>query len=686
MRRLALLIFALSLFAVPATASAATAGGLKQLGGSAGCIVDESPAPAGCVDVRGMTNIGKIAISPSGSNVYVPSRGRGAIAVFTRAANGSLTQKTGALGCYTSDSTVASQDNCTLVGAGLAEVAAVAVSPDGQRVYAGGNNGGAPVVFSRGSGGDLTYIGQGPGLGGSIISIAVSPDNQSVYTSHTVPPPGSANPGGLVGVYKFSSTGSGITFRQCWSSPATAYGCAFTATNGMVDDPGDLVVTPDNKQLILANGERVSPSFSSGSVVGFTRTTTGANQGDLTGPTSTSCVSGSMTNCQTRTQVFYGRGLALANGGKEIWFAGYYGVFRINRNPATNAFTPVAASSSCLSNEGNGFSCRSTGTSSSRVFVNRDIAVPPDGQNVYFGSENGTASTLYSASRGGDGSISALADPFRCLSLDGGDPCSTAIRGGTPIESIISSPTGRNIYVAGDARLLSFTRDRAPICQNVSANTANNTSVSIALSCSDPDGDPVTYQKVTDPAKGSVGSIQGNRISYGPQLGTSGPDSFQYRARTTGALSDPATVTVNVAAPTGGGGGGGGGTPTTVVPSTTSINSLAFPKFTKLLALKAKNLQAGTTVLVTCKTKQKKKQRKGCPYKKKRFTTTGARAKLDLRKPFKKKKIPVGTKITITITAPGFLGKRITYTTRKGKLPKSKVQCLSASGRAGNCA
>ena len=123
-----------------------------------------------------------------------------------------------------------------------------------------------------------------------------------------------------------------------------------------------------------------------------------------------------------------------------------------------------------------------------------------------------------------------------------------------------------------------------------------------------------------------------------------------------------------------------------MVPSTTSINSLAFAKFTKLVNLSVKNLQAGSTVVVTCKTKKKKQQKKGCAYKSKRFTTSGARAKLNLRKPFAKKKIPVGTKITITITAPGFLGKKITYTIRARKLPKSRVQCLSASGRAGSCA
>ena len=183
-------------------------------------------------------------------------------------------------------------------------------------------------------------------------------------------------------------------------------------------------------------------------------------------------------------------------------------------------------------------------------------------------------------------------------------------------------------------------------------------------------------------------------MSYGPQPGTSGVDSFQYRARAGGVASDPATASVNVTAPppvvtppgnTNPPGGGGGGTLTTL-SSTTSINSLGFRKFTKLLNLSVKNLPAGATVRVTCKTKKKKKQKRGCAYKSKRFTTSGARAKLNLRRPFAKKRLPVGTKITITITAPGFLGKQIQYTVRAGKIPKSRVRCLSATGKAGSCA
>jgi hypothetical protein len=188
---------------------------------------------------------------------------------------------------------------------------------------------------------------------------------------------------------------------------------------------------------------------------------------------------------------------------------------------------------------------------------------------------------------------------------------------------------------------------------------------------------------------GDGGTAGGNSVAHA----FGGPGTFSVRATATDAVGNSRSDTRSVQItnpppppPPGGGGGGGGPQPLTVLPSTASINSLGFKKYTKLLTLSVKNLPAGATVRVTCKTKRKKQQKKGCAYKSKRFTTSGARARLNLRKPFAKKRIPVGTKITITITAPGFLGKQVQYTTRKGKIPKVRVRCLSASGKAGSCA
>jgi hypothetical protein len=76
------------------------------------------------------------------------------------------------------------------------------------------------------------------------------------------------------------------------------------------------------------------------------------------------------------------------------------------------------------------------------------------------------------------------------------------------------------------------------------------------------------------------------------------------------------------------------------------------------------NVPAQARVRVTC-------TKRGC--KAKTYKTTKAKRRLNLIKPFRKRRLKVGTKVRITITAPGFIGKRITYTIRKRKLPLSKL-------------
>jgi hypothetical protein len=678
LRAAALLTFLIALFAIPATAGAATGGGLKQLSGGAGCIVDEASTPSGCTNVRGMTDVGDMAVSPDGKTAYVPSRGRGALAVFSRGANGSLTQKPGALGCYTSDSTVATADNCTLVGAGLASVFAVAVSHDGKHVYAGGN--GFPVHFLRNSSGDLTYVGTGLSIGGQITNITVSPDDKSVYTSNL------NQPGGLIGVYQTVAGGSGLNYRECIASTSTGYGCVLVS-NGYVDEPGDLLVTPDNKELILANGENTGTDYSSGSVVGFPRTTSGASVGDLATPTTASCINGSsLAGCQSRSGEFYQRGLSTISN-TEIYVAGYYGIFRIKRNASTNALSPVTDAGGCASYDGSGFTCGILNSNSGRVFNHRDVVVTGDGKNVYSDNDNGTASTILSFSRASNGTVAAIPAPLRCLRIDAGSGCSSTLRGGSATNNLVAF--GSNVYAAGGNRLFAFVRDRAPVCQNVGASTTNNSAVTVTMSCSDPDGDAITYQKVSDPARGTLAGIQGNHVSYGPQPGTTGTDSFRYRAVAAGVPSDPATAFVNVSnpppPPPSGGGGGGGPAPLTVIGTTVTNNWLAFPKYTKATSLSVNNLPAGSRVLTQCKTKKKKQQKKGCPYKSRSVTTTFPRAKLNLVKPFKKKKLPVGTTVTITTTAPGFIGKRFRYTIRKRAVPKKSLLCVPPGGKPAKC-
>ena len=356
---------------------------------------------------------------------------------------------------------------------------------------------------------------------------------------------------GLIFSYGTTSTGTGLSYKGCFASSSTGYGCNLI-TNGYVDEPSDLVVTPDGKELLLANGDNTGTDYSSGSVVGFARSTAAATLGNLSAPTTATCIQGDTTisGCQTRNGAFFMRGLSVFSN-SQIYAAGYYGIFRIDRNASTNALSIAPDAAACASVEASGFPCGTLNPNSGRIYTHRDVIVSKDGRNLYSENENGSAATIHSLSRASNGTFKALPSPLKCLSVDGGSGCDRTLSGGVgnTTNNLVISPDGRNVYAAGGNRLFSFARDRAPVCRNVSASTVNTSAVRVTFNCSDPDGDPLSYQKVTDPGRGTLAGVSGNGVSYGPQPGTTGTDAFQYRAIGGGVASDPATAFVNVSAP-----------------------------------------------------------------------------------------------------------------------------------------
>ena len=62
----------------------------------------------------------------------------------------------------------------------------------------------------------------------------------------------------------------------------------------------------------------------------------------------------------------------------------------------------------------------------------------------------------------------------------------------------------------------------------------------------DPDGDPLTTEKVTDPSHGVVFLRPDGSVIYVPATGFTGADTFTYRASDGALRSEVAAVTVNV--------------------------------------------------------------------------------------------------------------------------------------------
>ena len=100
-----------------------------------------------------------------------------------------------------------------------------------------------------------------------------------------------------------------------------------------------------------------------------------------------------------------------------------------------------------------------------------------------------------------------------------------------------------------DPATVTITITRPPSCEDVSRTTAVGEPVSVPLTCTDPDEDELTLSIVDGPTKGSLSAISGDEVTYTPDAGEFGADSFTYRASDGTAQSAPATVSITITRP-----------------------------------------------------------------------------------------------------------------------------------------
>jgi len=107
------------------------------------------------------------------------------------------------------------------------------------------------------------------------------------------------------------------------------------------------------------------------------------------------------------------------------------------------------------------------------------------------------------------------------------------------------------------------------------------------------------------------------------------------------------------------------------------------PSYTKVLALVVNGLAAEATVSVTC-------HGQGCPRPKRLATTSKAKRcesghrngcaglrTVDLTAAFRNRLLRAGTRISVTITRPGWIGKSYTFVARAGRRPLIQIACLA---------
>ncbi len=92
-----------------------------------------------------------------------------------------------------------------------------------------------------------------------------------------------------------------------------------------------------------------------------------------------------------------------------------------------------------------------------------------------------------------------------------------------------------------------------PVANDASATTNEDTTVTITLSGTDADGDPLTFSIVSGPSNGTLGAIvptgpTSATVNYSPNLNYNGSDSFVYQANDGNGGTDNATVTITIVA------------------------------------------------------------------------------------------------------------------------------------------
>ena len=103
-----------------------------------------------------------------------------------------------------------------------------------------------------------------------------------------------------------------------------------------------------------------------------------------------------------------------------------------------------------------------------------------------------------------------------------------------------------NVLVEGGGG--SLVTNTAPIAMNGSVTTSEGTSVGITLQATDIDGDPLIFGTVSGPSNGGLsGTADGDsQVTYTPNGGFTGSDSFAFKANDGTLDSNTATITINV--------------------------------------------------------------------------------------------------------------------------------------------
>lgn len=151
----------------------------------------------------------------------------------------------------------------------------------------------------------------------------------------------------------------------------------------------------------------------------------------------------------------------------------------------------------------------------------------------------------------GSGSSSTLSAVYTFDAATGAYLQTLTLPDGSDPEGIAVDPVNHVLYVALEAEntVERYSYTPAPACAQTATTTAIDRPVAPVLSCSDQSGAPVTYAVVSNPSHGTLSGFNPSTgaVTYTPDGGYDGSDSFTYDSSSINGTGQPSTVSIDVA-------------------------------------------------------------------------------------------------------------------------------------------
>jgi DNA-binding beta-propeller fold protein YncE len=388
----------------PAVSEAAPVGALTPLAGDAACVGHNG----NCRPGRAIFDAQSIAVSGDGRNVYVATQ-RGSLGVLARDLHsGSLTQLRGRVGCMSPFG----RGTCTSLHAGFGGITSVAVSPDDASVYVAWSF--TLAVFARDrQTGALTEL---PSTAGCLDS-PVDRDVPELFWE-----------------------------ARCASARALGAG-----------DTGALALSSDGRSVYVA-GE----STRGHGVAVFARDALTSELSQL--PGLGGCLSSNgFDGCARGRELGVAEGAAVSPDGRNVYVAsikspydpdaprGHDGVAILARDLRSGALTQLPGKGGCLSSGGIG------GCARGRAFDwSYGVVLSPDGLNAYVKSLGAVG---IFARRSPSGTLAQLPGKAGCVSDERAGGCARAPGLGGDFSVPAIAPDGRSLYVSSYTRVSAFGRN-----------------------------------------------------------------------------------------------------------------------------------------------------------------------------------------------------------------------------------